>query len=326
MCRHCGARLIDARMRETGFCCAGCAYVHRLVHESGLSGYYRVKDSVTAPADAAVFQPRDYSWLESAQRDSEAAAARDSSPPVLTLDLQGVSCAGCIWLIERLFQQEPGSRDIIANAQLGTMRLRWIPGRFSAAGFARRLQSFGYLVGPDEPGRAEPESRGLVRRVGLCAAFSMNVMLFTLPAYFGMEKGSAYSGLFGLLSLLFGTLSFLVGGSYFLGRAWQALRAGLMHIDLPIAIGILGAYAGSLFGWLTGRERFVYFDFVSTFILLMLSAGGPRWPPSSATGAACSAASPSPRASASSKEGGQAPRTPRTGCFLLKSSPWATPS
>ncbi|MBM3851669.1 MAG: hypothetical protein FJ399_00775, partial [Verrucomicrobia bacterium] len=50
-------------MQETGFCCAGCSYVFRLVHEHGLAGYYQIKDDLTAPADAAVFQPRDYSWL-----------------------------------------------------------------------------------------------------------------------------------------------------------------------------------------------------------------------------------------------------------------------
>src|SRR5215207_4173204 len=73
-CRHCGAGLIDARMRETGFCCAGCGYVYRLVHEHGLAGYYRIKDDVTTPADGAVFEPRDYAWLETAQRDAEAGA------------------------------------------------------------------------------------------------------------------------------------------------------------------------------------------------------------------------------------------------------------
>ena len=73
VCQHCGAALIDDRMRASGFCCAGCSYVYRLVHEHGLAGYYRIKDDVTAPADAAVFQPRDYAWLETAQRAAEAA-------------------------------------------------------------------------------------------------------------------------------------------------------------------------------------------------------------------------------------------------------------
>jgi Cu2+-exporting ATPase len=270
-CRHCGAPLIDARMRESGFCCSGCSYVYRLVHEHGLAGYYRLKDAVTQPADTAVFEPRDYSWLAEAQCGAEKATG---GPPALTLGLQGVSCAGCVWLIERLFQEQPGARDIFVNAQLGSMRIRWVVGRFSAVDFARKLQAFGYLAGPDDPLRAEPESRGLVVRVGLCAAFALNVMLFALPAYFGMDRSFAYAGLFGVLCLGFATLSFMVGGSYFLGRAWQALRMGVMHIDLPIAVGILGAYAGSLFGWLTGRPRFVYFDFVATFIFLMLVG---RW-------------------------------------------------
>src|SRR6187200_2854035 len=71
VCRHCGAPLIDARMTESGFCCAGCSYVFRLVHEHGLAGYYRIKDDVTVPADTAVFQPRDYAWLETSQQAAE---------------------------------------------------------------------------------------------------------------------------------------------------------------------------------------------------------------------------------------------------------------
>jgi Cu2+-exporting ATPase len=271
-CRHCGTPLTEGRTQATGFCCAGCAYVFRLVHEHGLDSYYRIKDGITAPADAAVFQLRDFSWLEEAQRQAEAAAA--GKPPELTLDVQGISCAGCVWLIERVFQQQPGARDIEASAQLGQMRVRWIPGKFSAADLARALQAFGYLAGPAGETVAEPETRGLVRRIGLCTAFAMNVMLFTLPVYFGMERTFAYAHLFGTLSLAFGTLSLLVGGSYFFNRAARAVRAGLIHLDLPIALGIAGAYLGSLYGWFTGREQFIYFDFVSGFILLMLTG---RW-------------------------------------------------
>lgn len=272
ICKHCGAALIDPRMVASGFCCAGCSYVFRLVHDHGLAGYYRIKDEITAPADAAVFQARDYAWLATAQSVAEESAK--GQPPELVLDLQGVSCAGCIWLIERLFQQQPGARDIVANAQLGTVRVRWVVGTFDAVAFARRLQAFGYLVGPLGEDRPDPESRGLAKRIGLCTAFVMNVMLFTFPVYFGMEPSFEYARLFSLLSAAFATLSFLVGGIFFLGRAVRALRLGAMHIDLPIGLGIVGAYAGSLYGWLAEEERFVYFDFVSGFILLMLIG---RW-------------------------------------------------
>jgi Cu2+-exporting ATPase len=260
-------------MEETGFCCAGCSYVYRLVHEHGFDGYYAIKDAITTPADASVFQPRDFAWLEAVQRAAEVHLS-GGAVPELTLDVQGISCAGCVWLIERVFAQQPGARDIEANAQLGQLRLRWVPGEFTAADFARKLQGFGYLLGPAGDDTTPPESRALLKKVGLCAAFAMNVMLYALPAYFGLRPTDAYAGLFGWLAMAFATMSFLVGGTYFVARAFRTLRERALHIDLPIALGIVGAYAGSVYGWLAGQERLVYFDFVSTFILLMLVG---RW-------------------------------------------------
>lgn len=281
-CRHCGAGLAEA-VRASGFCCAGCAYVHRLVHEHGLEGYYRIRDAVIAPADAVVFQPRDYGWLAELQAAAESSPASPGAPPStglrssipeLTLEVQGISCAGCVWLIEKVFQQRPGALRIETDAQLGRLRFRWVPGAFDAPAFARALQSFNYLLGPPGAEPAVSESRLLVRRVGLAAAFMMNVMLFALPSYFGMGPDFAYAGLFSTLACGFATLSVLTGGTYFLRRAWRALREGALHLDLPIAVGILGSYAGSVYGWLAGDHALVYFDFVATFIFLMLVG---RW-------------------------------------------------
>ena len=270
LCRHCGTPLTTDRTRESGFCCTGCSYVYRLVHEHGLEGYYKIRNTIVAPVDQVVFQPRDYAWLAELQAEAE----KIPGTPELTLEVQGISCAGCVWLIEKVFNQQKGALGIETDAQLGRMRLRWTRGEFDGPGFARALQSFNYLVGPPGEEPAVPESRLLVRRLGLCAAFSMNIMLFALPAYFGMDATFRYAHLFGTLAMAFATLSLLTGGSYFLGRAWQALRSGVLHIDLPIAIGIIGAYAGSFYGWAAGREEYVYFDFVGAFILLMLVG---RW-------------------------------------------------
>lgn len=268
-CKHCGAPSPQGE-----FCCAGCAYVFRLVHEEGLDAYYTIKDDVTAPADPALLQPRDYAWLADALREAEA-ATEDGRAANLVLEVQGISCAGCVWLIEKLFTKQPGAGRVEINAQTGQMRWWWEKGRFDGVEFARTMQRFNYVVGTagaTEPGQTE--SRVLARRVGLCTAFAMNVMLFALPTYFGMESTYEYAGLFGTLQLAFAVLSLLAGGGYFIARAVRALRERVLHIDLPIALGITGAFAGSFYGWLRGEESYVYFDFVSGFIVLMLVG---RW-------------------------------------------------
>jgi P-type Cu2+ transporter len=269
-CLHCGTPLLSVSMAKDGFCCAGCRCVYRLVQEEGLEGYYRIKDVVTAPADPPVLQPRDCGWLQKLQ---DAAETEKNTVAEATLQIQGISCAACVWLIERTFERQPGARCVIVNAQYGSMLVRWTSGEFSLPGFARKLQEFGYLVG-EAGGADELESRSLGRKIGLCAAFSMNVMLFSLPTYFGMEPSYEWAGLFGLLNVVFATLSLLVGGSYFFSRAIASLREGSIHIDLPISLGIAGAFVGSLYGWASGDEHFVYFDFVAAFILLMLVG---RW-------------------------------------------------
>ncbi len=270
VCRHCGSPSFDR-----DFCCSGCAFVHRLIHDEGFETYYDLRDKVTNPAEFAVTAPRDHGWLASLQHDAEATAA-DSTTASLAISIQGISCVGCVWLIEKIFARQPGAGRIEVNAQTGQARLSWLKTQLDAAAFATELHRFNYLVGPANAaisGRRS-ESQQLARRLGLCVAFAMNVMLFTLPAYFGLEAADRYTHLFSTLAMGFATLSLLAGGGYFLNRAVAALRERTLHIDLPIALGIVGAFIGSFYGWLAQIEEYQYFDFVSGFIVLMLLG---RW-------------------------------------------------
>ena len=260
---HCGTSFRPTAQRPD-FCCAACQFVHDLIAKNGLGQFYDLQEGGVPPVQSLVFQKRDYTWLDELAR---------LSAGTLTLDVQGLSCIGCAWLIERLFTRQPGALVIHVDPTLGQLLLHWQPGVFEAVAFARQLQSFGYLVGP--PGESTtPPSRALNLRLGLCAALAMNTMLFTLPRYLGMSSDFEFAPLFQRLSLIFGTLSFLIGGSFFFVRSWHSLRQRVLHIDLPISLGLVAAYAGSVVAWSRGAHGFVYFDFVATFTFLMLAG---RW-------------------------------------------------
>ncbi len=269
VCVHCGTAFKPTE-RQRDFCCAGCQFVHDLIAKNGLGQFYDLQEGGVQPVKSFVFQKRDYAWLEELVHAAEAA---DRPSAALPLDLQGVSCIGCVWLIEKVFAQLPGALALHIDSSRGTLDLRWRPGAFDVVAFARQLQSFGYLVGPRVAGE-RPASRALLVRLGLCAALAMNTMLFTLPGYLGMEAGAQFAGLFARLTLILGTLSLLIGGSYFFTRSWRSLQQGVLHIDLPISLGLIAAYSGSVYAWIKGVGGFVYFDFVSVFVFLML---GGRW-------------------------------------------------
>lgn len=269
-CRHCGNAFHPVEGR-TEYCCAGCEYVHRLITGQNLDRFYELRRGASAPVRSFVFQPRDLRWLEGlVKRVEESGTAEEAA---LELDVQGISCVGCVWLIDHLYREHPGARGAHVNASVGRMRLRWTRGACDVVAFARELQRFGYLVGPATKA-ARPESSAIMLRLGLCAAFAMNGMLFSLPPYLGMSPDFIFAGLFVALSFLFATASVLVGGTYFIARAWRSLRLRVLHIDLPIALGILVGYGGSIYAWTQASLGFVYFDFVTTFTFLMLVG---RW-------------------------------------------------
>lgn len=267
-CLHCRTRFRPTA-GESEFCCSGCRFVHHLLHKRGLEDFYRYSDT-KAPAGSFVFHERDYAWLQAQQAASEAGAG-DAAEAVV--EVQGISCAGCVWLLEAVFLEHPGALSCTVNSATGSVRLRWRAGDCDLVSYARDVQRFGYLLGPagEGGGSALP---GLTRKLGLCGFLAMNAMLFASPRYFGMDPGDALAALFDLISFGLATASIAIGGTYFFRRAFAALRLGQLHIDLPVALGLFCAYAGSVFAWLRDQHSFNYFDFVSTFTFLMLLG---RW-------------------------------------------------
>ena len=254
------------------YCCKGCEFVADLISENGFEQFYDLKQGLAvAPVRSRPFEEHDFSWLPTKVAEAEEKARATGDGAQLDLALEGISCVGCVWLVEKLFARHAGSIRAAANPSSGRLYVEWVPGKCALEPFLRELCQFGYVAAPAGAVSGDHERRRLAARLGLCGAFAMNTMGFSLPAYLGMPEDFEFAGLFKLVAFLSATLSMLVGGGYFMGRAWRALRAGSLHIDLPISLGLLVGYVGSIVGWALGSERLMYFDFVSVFVFLMLA-------------------------------------------------------
>ena len=273
-CRHCGAPLPTDGSGD-GFCCNGCRYVYELIRQEGLDHYYALRDRPVPPVGMEAFEDRDYADLEAAWLSADTSEGGIAS---MDMRLRGISCVGCVWLVEKLFSRYPGALRIDIDPQRGTVRILADRTAFPLVPFVSELQRFGYSLIPIDDSLAEgskPDGDGrLGRRIGVCSFLAMNTMMAVLPSYFGMSPDDPLAPTLRLLAAVLASFSAAYGGGYFFLRAWNALKAGTLHMDLPIALGLIVAWVGSMFGWAVGRPDLFYFDFVAVFTVLMLVG---RW-------------------------------------------------
>jgi Cu2+-exporting ATPase len=210
---------------------------------------------------------RDDKWLESVEdrlRSSDGLGR-------VTLDVQGLHCVGCVWLVEEIFRRSSGGERVEVNPALGRVDMVVRSG-FDVRGFVQAVERFGYLFGPPVK-RASPAPGDLVWRMGVCAAVAMNSMIFAIPLYAGLDSGPVFR-LFTTLNFALGAVAVAVGGTAFFRSAFRALRQRMLHLDLPIALGIALAFSGSTLSYFTQGSRASYFDTLDIFITLMLVG---RW-------------------------------------------------
>ncbi|MGB3969627.1 MAG: heavy metal translocating P-type ATPase metal-binding domain-containing protein, partial [Planctomycetota bacterium] len=261
-CTHCGLLVPDER-RTSRFCCAGCEAVYGLLSAEGLLRFYDLGGSSTG-AVGAVPRAGSFDWLPELEARSTAAGQTR-----LVLDVQGIRCAACVWLLQTLWRRQPGACDLRLSASLGQATLVQDAGSGAAAAFLTTAARLGYPMAP--PSRRVVRDTGLLVRLGIAVAIAMNAMILAVSLYFGLDVAVADAPLrelFGWLLLGLGTASVLVGGPVFWSTAIAGLRVGIVHMDLPISLGIVLAWAGSVHGQLTGGPT--YFDTVAIFVAFML--------------------------------------------------------
>ena len=291
-CTHCGAAVPPARRSEdedTIFCCSGCAAVYEAIHSSGLGDFYELQDPGAArPPEAGQSSRIPYDEFDSPAFQKRHASELESGAREIELQLEGVHCAGCVWLVERMPSRLDGVVDARLNLGRARLTVRWNPSDVDLSTIARWLERFGYSPHPAGEGAGTDVRRAektLLKRVGASWALAANVMLLAFALYAGLDEG-AVAGLFDAfrwLSFGLATVAVLYGATPFFRRAWAsvrplvsepgAFRATRLSIDIPISLGILGGYAHSAVATVRGTGE-IWFDSVTVLIAALLTA---RW-------------------------------------------------
>ena len=291
-CAHCG-QPVPPTLRnpesDLQFCCSGCRIVCNMLRQHALDDYYTQRDRGPGGATPARATGRDYSEFDD-PRFLALYARAQGDERTLELLLEGVHCAACVWLVEKLPELVPGvtqcrldyarrtalvsyrvaktdEADVVTTAEPGTR----------ASAIARTLDRLGYPPHPHRDGEraalARREERDLLTRLGVAGASAGNSMLFAVALYSGgfADMDAGHMRYFRLLSALTALPAVTWSALVFYRGALGAVRARRPHMDLPLSLGIvLGALWGA-FNLLRGEGE-VYFDSLSTLVFVLLAA------------------------------------------------------
>ena len=196
----------------------------------------------------------------------------------VTLTVEGMRCAGCAWLVERLLASVPGVSTTTVDFPLRRAVVRFDTRATRLHSLLETLAKAGYHATPytvhAEEAAIESERRARIRGLGISALFGMQVMLLSIALYAsewygGMEAG--FEQLFRWLAMMLTVPVLAWPGRAFFTGAVTALRNRHLTMDVPVALGLTIAFAGSVFATVTGEGE-VWFDSVVMFVTLLGAA------------------------------------------------------
>ena len=251
-CLHCGLpTLVPAQQspEQPVFCCSGCRGAHALIEGWGLADFYALRDqmTITGSALAAGGQSK-YDQFDNPNflGDSTPRATGDGSQSS-ELGVQGLHCAACAWLIERVLVRQPGVASARVKMSDHTLRVIFDADSTPLSSIARLLDRLGYQLTPLDRSREQHlqvENRHLLIQIAMAGFLAANAMWIAIALYAGQFRAwrpTTSISLVWSVSHSARRRSWDRGGLF--PGAVAALKTRTPHMDLPIALGV-GRHGG----------------------------------------------------------------------------------
>ncbi|AZI36330.1 cation-translocating P-type ATPase [Caenibius tardaugens] len=184
------------------------------------------------------------------------------------LSVPGISCGGCIHKIEEALGKLPGVTRARVNLSTKRVAVDWreTEGPPPLGEALTGLGYDGFLYEAREDAK-DPQLVRLIRALAVAGFASLNIMGLSISVWSG--AADEIRNLFHWLSAAIALPTLAYSGRVFFKSAWQALRHGQTNMDVPISIGVLLAFAMSLYDTIL-RQPHAYFDAAVSLLFFLL--------------------------------------------------------
>jgi len=241
-CYHCGENCIDEIILydDKSFCCSGCKTVFDILSDNDLGYYYDLERS---PGTSPKNQEGKYDYLDNADIVEKLLEFNDSNTQIISLVIPSIHCSSCIWILENLNKLNKAIKSSQVDFPKRSIRVSYNCENLSLKNLVIILNRIGY-----EPSislenynkKTAVIDRTLIYKLGVAGFAFGNIMFLSFPEYFEVEEFwlDQFKNLFRWLMFAFSLPVVFYSGSDYFVSAYKGLRAKVLNIDVPIALGI----------------------------------------------------------------------------------------
>ncbi|WP_201354044.1 heavy metal translocating P-type ATPase [Hydrogenimonas urashimensis] len=280
-CTHCHLEFDESVMitEKEGedthyFCCKGCQGIYHLLRSEGLDTFYDKlgKNRLEPPKELS----DDLHKFDLEGFKKKYIVERSDGLYEIFLIIEGIHCAACVWLNEKVLHQTQGIVEATINYTTNKAHVVWDPEEIKLSQIIEKIRAIGYNAYPYDPKlqeeRANRARRDYYSRLLVAIFATMNIMWIAVAQYTGMFTGmrSDVKQVLNVAEWVLATPTLFYSGWVFFRGAWYGLKNRFVNMDLLVAAGASLAYLYSLWAMVTGKGE-VYFDSVTMIITFVLA-------------------------------------------------------
>jgi len=287
-CYHCGLPVKNGKsiyVKITGvdrpMCCYGCQAVAQAIVNGGMADFYKFRTK--NPSKPGEMLPEFFQQLKAYDNpvvQKHFATTENTNGENIrevSLILEGIVCAACIWLNEHHLSAMPGILSVNINYSNHRARVRWDNSKISLSEILEGIISIGYKAYPYDPDLRqrliEKEKKQQIQRIGVAGILGMQIMILAVAMYTGEWWGmdELFMRTFRWISLVITVPILIFSSRPFFSAALRDLKNFHVGMDVPVSLGIGIAFVASVINTVRDAGD-VYFDSVAMFTFFLLTA------------------------------------------------------
>ena len=184
------------------------------------------------------------------------------------ISVPSIHCGGCINRIERGLAKLAGVQRVRVNLTNKRVSLRWAGKVAPDAIMAlKKLGYEGYLFDNNAATGTDRELPGMIKALAVAAFASMNIMSLSTSVWSGADEFTR--AMLHWICAGIALPALLYSGRIFYLSAWRGLKHWQTNMDVPISIGVIMAFALSVYDTYHGYEH-AYFDAATSLVFFLL--------------------------------------------------------